>query len=260
MKKDPFISIITPVYNEPKICRSLNSVIHQKNKKDIEVIVVDGGSTDETLDCLEKFKDYIDVLIQENDSGIYDAMNKGIRESKGEVVGILNADDYYYSNTVLSDVSKIFLDTSIDICYGDLVYVNPNGKVKRYWKSGKYKKIKWYFGWMPPHPTVFIRKEIYETLGRFNDIDYKIAADYELMLRFFFRNNLTVEYLQKVVVSMELGGESNKNLKNIIQANREVFMACKENKLIFPYLIPFLKVFRKPFQYFHNFSSDITYP
>ena len=256
MKKAPLISIITPVYNEPKICRSLNSVINQSNKKDVEIIVVDGGSKDETRECLEKFKDSIDVLIQENDSGIYDAMNKGIRESKGEIVGILNADDYYYSNTVLSDISKIFSDTSIDVSYGDLVYVSPRGKVKRYWKSGKYKRMKWYLGWMPPHPTVFVRKKIYETLGSFNDIDYKIAADYELMLRFFFRNNLNVRYLQKVVVSMELGGESNKSVKNIILANREVLMACKENKLIFPYLIPFLKVFRKPFQYLHNFSSE----
>ena len=238
LKKDkknlPLISIITVVLNGKKFLQqSINSVLNQ-SYKNYELIIIDGKSTDGTLNILKKNNSRIDYWISEKDRGIYDAMNKGIRESRGEVVGILNADDQYYSNTVLTDVSKIFLDTSIDICYGDLVYVNPNGKVKRYWKSGDHEKIKWYFGWMPPHPTVFVRKEIYESLGSFNHIDYKIAADYELMLRFFVRNNLTVKYLQKVVVSMELGGESNKNFKNIIQANREVLMACKENNLIFP--------------------------
>ena len=144
MKKAPLISIITPVYNEPKICRSLNSVINQSNKQDIEIIVVDGGSKDETLECLEKFKDDIDVLIQENDSGIYDAMNKGIKAATGDIIGILNSDDFYPNSKVLSKVAKVFKESNCDCLYGDLVYVDQGNaqKIVRYWQSGSFKKSK----------------------------------------------------------------------------------------------------------------------
>ena len=158
------VSIVTPVYNDPRVERALDSILSQRFGGELELIVIDGGSTDETLKVLSKYQDRISILVSEPDEGIYDSMNKGIRLATGDVVGILNADDRYNDPFVLRDVSIAMNDPSIDACYGDLVYVDSKDRVVRYWKSGYYKPFKFYLGWMPPHPTFFVGRRLYEEI------------------------------------------------------------------------------------------------
>ena len=250
------ISIIIPVYNDPRVSRALDSILSQKYEEDLEIIVIDGGSDQSTLDVIERYRHRINILVSEPDKGIYDAMNKGIRFATGEVIGILNADDRYNDDQVLRDVATVMRDPQIDGCYGDLVYVNNKDKVVRYWKSGAYRPIKFYFGWMPPHPAFFVRKRVYEQYGLF-DLNFPIAADYELMLRFIFKYNICVRYIPRVLVKMSLGGKSNCSFSNIVKANLEVWQAWKDNNLSFGYLVPFLKPAQKIKQFIHMGS---TYP
>lgn len=242
------ISIITPVYNDPRVCRALDSILSQDYEGEPEIIVVDGGSTRSTLDVLERYRRHIAVLVSEPDRGVYDAMNKGIRLATGEVVGILNADDRYNDPLVLRDVATVLADNKVDACYGDLVYVDSKDRVVRYWKSGPYRPIRFYFGWMLPHPTFFVRRNVYEQYGYF-DLNNPIAADYELMLRFLLKNKLSVRYIPRVLVRMSLGGKSNRSIGNIIRANIEVWRAWRKNNLRFGYLVPILKPARKWIQF-----------
>lgn len=245
------LSIITPVFNDPRVSRALDSILSQKHKEDLELIVIDGGSRTPTLDVLERYRKHISVLVSEPDKGIYDAMNKGIALATGEVVGILNADDRYYDPFILRDIAEAFRDPNIDACYGDLIYVDSQDRTVRYWKSGDYKALKYYFGWMPPHPTFYVRKRLYERYGNF-DLRYPIAADYELMFRFIFKNSVSLNYIPRVLVKMSLGGKSNRSLKNISKANLEVWQAWRNNYCSFGYLVPFLKPAQKVFQYAHR--------
>ncbi len=242
------LSIITPVYNDPRICRALDSILSQQYEEELELIVIDGGSGTPTQDVLERYRDRISILVSEPDKGIYDAMNKGIGLSTGDVVGILNADDRYYDPFVLRDVADAFRDPKIDACYGDLVYVDDKDNTIRYWKSGRYHPLKYYFGWMPPHPTFFVRKCLYEQHGCF-DLQYAIAADYELMLRLILKHRISLNYIPRVLVNMSLGGKSNSSLDNIVRANLEVQQAWKNNKLSFGYLVPMLKPAQKVLQF-----------
>jgi len=242
------ISIITPVYNDPRVPRALDSVLSQKYEGDLEIIVIDGGSDQSTLDVLEHYRHRIDILVSEPDQGIYDAMNKGIKLATGEVIGILNADDRYNDDQVLRDVAAIMRDPQIDACYGDLVYVNNKDKIVRYWKSGVYRPIKFYFGWMPPHPTFFVRKRVYEQYGLF-DLNFPIAADYELMFRFIFKYNICVRYIPRILVKMSLGGKSNCSFGNIVKANLEVWRAWRKNGFLFGPFVSILKPTRKLLQF-----------
>jgi len=217
------ISIITVCYNSAKTIEdTLKSVASQKDLN-IEHIVIDGASTDETLQIIKQH-DSVTRLISEPDKGIYDAMNKGISLATGDVIGTLNADDFYMDDHVLSDVAKIFLDPNIDACYGDLLYVSEanTDHAVRFWKSTNYKHGLFKSGWMPAHPTFFVRKNVYERLGNF-DLNYKIAADFELLFRFNEKNKVNTKYLPKVLVKMRLGGTTNKNVSNIIWQNKEIF-------------------------------------
>lgn len=245
------VSIVTPVYNDPRVGEALSSVEEQQGISELEKVVIDGGSDDPTKDVLNEWESRVDVLISEPDEGIYDAMNKGITVSTGDVVGILNADDRYADSDVLRDVVDIFEETSVDACYGDLVYVDDKDEVRRYWRSGSYRRHRFWFGWMPPHPTFFVRKKVYEERGTF-DLDYPIAADYELMLRLLVVEQVDVRYLDRVMVRMAMGGESNASLGNIVQANREVRRAWKKHGLKGGGLAPFLKPARKVFQFLRS--------
>ena len=242
------ISIVTPVFNDVRVARALESILSQRHQHDLELIVVDAASTDGTMQVLERYRDSITTLISEPDDGIYDGMNKGIRHATGDVVGILNADDRYADEYVLRDVAEAFADEAIQACYGNLVYVNHDDEIVRYWKTGHSGLRKWYWGWMPPHPTFFVRRSIYEDYGEFN-LAFPIAADYELMLRLFVRQRIRVKYLDRVLVRMALGGESNGSISNIIRANAEVARAWRFNGLRGGYLVPFLKPASKIFQY-----------
>ncbi len=244
------ISVITVVYNNVNTIQyAIDSVVNQ-NFKDIEYIVVDGASTDGTLEILEKNKARIDVLISEPDNGIYDAMNKGLRAATGDIIGTLNSDDFYANANVLKKVSDCFNEFKCNSVFGDLIYVKNNNIEKnvRYWKSSEYKPGKFKMGWHPAHPTFFVEKEIYGKYGLFNT-DLKIAADYELMLRFLEKYKISSCYIPEVLVKMRLGGTSNQSLKNIIQANKESIKAWKINELKINPAFVLLKTFRKVLQY-----------
>ena len=243
------ISIITVVWNNAKTIKdAINSVLNQ-SYKDVEYIVIDGASTDGTIEILQSYGDKI-KFISEKDNGLYDAMNKGIRMATGDVVGILNSDDFYASDKILQIVADEFLKGNIDSVYANLEYIDANDpkRVIRYWRSKKYQEGLFRSGWHPAHPTFFVKKEIYEKYGVF-DLSFKIAADYELMLRFFEKCKITSSYVDEVFVKMRIGGESNRSIKNIIKANMESYKAWKANGLYINPLRFLLKPFSKIIQF-----------
>ena len=213
------ISIITVCYNsEETISDTIQSVLSQ-DYKDVEYIIVDGKSTDRTLEIIQSIKNGI-KLISEKDQGIYDAMNKGINTASGDVIGILNADDVYKNSQVLTEVMDAF-KANVSIVYGDIEYVKYNdlSKVVRKWKAGVFRSGKFKWGWMPPHPGFFIKKSCYESFGLFN-LNLSTSADYELMLRMLEVHHLSCNYIPKTITSMRVGGASNSSLKNRLIANR----------------------------------------
>ena len=224
------ISIITVVLNnKAHIENCICSVLNQ-GCANVEYIVIDGGSQDGTVDSIRKYDRYLSAWISEPDRGIYDAMNKGISMATGDIIGLLNADDYYASNTVLADVASVFRDMEVDSCYGDLTYVADRDRITRYWKAGPYRADKFYWGWMPPHPTFFVLKQCYEKFGAFN-LNMGSSADYELLLRFLLKHKIKTYYIPKVLVKMRTGGVSNASLKNRIAANRKDLLAWRVNGL-----------------------------
>jgi glycosyltransferase involved in cell wall biosynthesis len=244
------ISVIIAVYNNKIVSEAIESILSQ-TYKNIEIIVIDGASTDGTLDIINKYKDKIAVLVSERDSGIYDALNKGIKFATGEVVGLLHSDDLYYDNNVLFNVAKEFENKETDAVYGDLIYVDKENanKVIRYWKAGEYKRSRWLWGWMPPHPTVYIRKKYFDEYKSYL-LSLWGAADYELMLRFMYKNKIIVKYIPSILIKMSIGGQSNRNLNNRLRAHLEDREAWRINKLrSYPWTV-FLKPIRKVFQYF----------
>lgn len=223
-------SIITAVYNsKDTIERCLNSVVSQAGAE-IEHIVVDGGSTDGTLDILNRYKDKIAVLVSGKDGGIYFALNKGLSLATGDVVGFLHADDYYPGHYVLAHLSAVFARTNVQAVYGDLSYVRCDGELLRYWKAGEYSLESLRKGWMPPHPAFFARTDLYRRLGDF-DTAYRIAADYDLMLRFLYDNRIRAEYLPELLVSMRAGGTSNRNIPNIVRKSIEDYKIMRAHGL-----------------------------
>ncbi|MBI1267003.1 MAG: glycosyltransferase [Cryomorphaceae bacterium] len=216
------VSIITIAWNSAETIEdTIKSVIAQ-DFSDVEYIVIDGASKDNTLDIVNKYKDNIAVVISEPDKGIYDAMNKGVKAATGDVIGILNSDDFYADEHVVSDIVALFKSSGAQGVYADLVYVNriATDRVLRYWKAGEYKEGMFRKGWMPPHPTFFIQAECYKNYGLYNTA-LRSAADYELMLRMMHKHKIKVAYLNRVITRMRDGGESNVTLKNRIRANQE---------------------------------------
>ncbi len=227
------ISIITVTLNSASVIQHcLNSVKEQKYEN-IEHIIVDGKSDDETLSILKSQRNYFTSLISESDNGIYDAMNKGINIATGDIIGFLNSDDFYANNNVLSKVAEIFTtNLSIDACYSDLIYVDQltASKTVRYFKSSKFQPGLFSKGWCPPHPTFFVRKSIFERYGNFN-LDLKIASDVDLMIRFLEVNKIQCLYIPEIWVKMRMGGTTNKSLKNIFLQNREIIFSLKKYNL-----------------------------
>jgi len=224
------ISVITAVYNaKDTIADAIESVLAQ-DYPDIEHIIVDGASTDGTVEILNDYKVRLAVLVSEPDNGIYDALNKGIKHATGDVVGFLHADDLFADGTILSKIAAAFSDGGCDATYGDLVYVRKlePDKVIRYWQSGDYSVNRLKHGWMPPHPTFYARRYVYEQHGGF-DTSFRIAADYDCMLRFLARAKVRCAYIPHVLVKMRLGGESNRSLRNILQKSTEDYQALRRN-------------------------------
>jgi glycosyltransferase involved in cell wall biosynthesis len=242
------ISLVTITYNAAKTIQTCIDSVARQTYKNVEYIIIDGNSSDGTPDIILQNMAHIHYFKSEADDGIYDAMNKGIRKATGDVVGLLNADDYFANDNVLSEIASSFAQNNADLLYADLDYVNPIGKVMRKWRSGDYFPGKFNWGWMPPHPTFYVKREIFEQLGLYNSA-YGTAADYELMLRFMHTNMFKVCYLNKVIVNMTQGGVSNQNLLNRIQAWRCDFRAMSNNNISMPFLGLMLKPLRKVGQF-----------
>ncbi len=247
--QDFVISIITVSFNaEQTIERCISSVINQKFNK-IEYLIIDGGSTDDTKKIINKYKDKIKIVVSEPDKGIYDAMNKGIKLATGDIIGMLNADDFFADENILSYVADAFNLHNPDVLYGDLDYVNSSNKVIRSWKSGNYIYGMFNWGWMPPHPTFYCKKSYFEKFGCYS-LNYGTAADYELMARFLHLNKLSAYYLKKVMVKMELGGASNNSMYNRMKVIKNDYNAMVKNGIRFAVISILLKPLRKIPQFF----------
>lgn len=248
------ISIITVAFNSrPYIEECINSVLRQ-TYSDIEYLVIDGGSTDGTVDLLRQYDGSISRWVTEPDKGIYDAMNKGIKLSTGDVIGFLNSDDLYVGDAAISSVAKEFQEKSTDSVFADLLFVKRNDtrKVVRYYTSFNFSPRKFAYGWMPAHSTFFAKRGVYEKYGIFKT-DYRIAADYELLLRFLGRYGITYSYLPEVLVKMRTGGVSTRNFRSNVILNREIMRACAENgintnilKVYSKYLTKVLQLLKRP--------------
>lgn len=213
------ISIITATYNAAKTIRDCLACLKEQTTA-VEHILIDGVSDDSTLSIVNEYTSRLTHIISEPDQGIYDAMNKGLKIASGDIVGILNADDFYPTSDTLAKVARVFVDPKVDACYGDLLYVDGANRDKtvRNWRSGSFNPGKFYWGWMPPHPTFFVRRSVYEKYGLFNT-DLGSAADYEIMLRFLVKYGIQAAYIPEVLVKMRTGGISNISVKNRLAAN-----------------------------------------
>ena len=227
------ISVITVSYNSAKtISDTLNSVSLQ-TFGNVEHVVVDGASTDDTVALIRKHSNPNIIMFSEPDEGIYDAMNKGLAIASGDIIGFLNSDDFYVDSFVLEKIAAAFKDESVQAIYSDLIYVSKNNdRVVRYWKSKPFIKGDFSKGWAPAHPTFYVRKSVIERLGVF-DKKFKLAADFEFMLRCMVCGNVKTTYIPHVLVRMRLGGASNASWKNIFLQNKEIFLALKKNGVRF---------------------------
>ncbi len=232
-KNKPLISVITVVFNGETTIEETIRSIFQQTYDNVEYIIIDGGSSDGTLDIIRTYDAQVDYWLSERDEGIYDAMNRGLAQATGEVVGFLNSDDFYADATVLAKIANAFQDPAVDACYANLVYVTQdNSRVVRYWKSKPFTKGDFAKGWCPAHPTFYVRKSVIERLGLFNQ-SYKLAADVELMMRYLERGQVRAVYIPHVLVRMRLGGATNQSWKNIVRQNNEIFAALRKNGVPF---------------------------
>ena len=246
------ISIITITYNSAQTLEDTLKSVTSQDYPNLEYIIIDGKSKDTTLQIVDKYKSGIAKVVSEKDKGLYDALNKGIKHATGDVIGMLHSDDLYANESVISNVMKKFAeDPSVEGVYADLVFVNRNdtNKSMRVWESGKYQEGDFLKGWMPPHPTFFVRKEVYEKFGGFNT-ELKLSADYELMLRLIHKNNIKLAYLPQVIVKMRMGGVSNVSFFVKLKANLEDKLAWKLNGMKPKFSTIIMKPLRKIKQYF----------
>lgn len=246
------ISIITITYNSAQTLEDTLKSVTSQDYPNLEYIIIDGKSKDTTLQIVDKYKSGIAKVVSEKDKGLYDALNKGIKHATGDVIGMLHSDDLYANESVISNVMKKFAeDPSVEGVYADLVFVNRNdtNKSMRVWESGTYQEGDFLKGWMPPHPTFFVRKEVYEKFGGFNT-ELKLSADYELMLRLIHKNNIKLAYLPQVIVKMRMGGVSNVSFFVKLKANLEDKLAWKLNGMKPKFSTIIMKPLRKIKQYF----------
>lgn len=223
-------SIVTAVYNRVEtITEAVHSLLGQTYQT-VEHVIQDGGSTDGTLELLKRLPYESILLRSERDGGIYDAINRGIKRASGDVVGLMHSDDFYASPTVLEKVAEAMRDSTIDGVYGDLQYVSASdpSQVIRHWRSGQYTRSKIAWGWMPPHPTLYLRREVFDRWGLY-DTSYRIAADYDAILRYLVKGNIRLGYIPEVLVKMRVGGESNRSLERILCKSREDLRAIRSN-------------------------------
>lgn len=242
------ISIITVVRNGAATIEQAIHSVQEQTHKDIEHILIDGESTDQTMVIVNAYKAHFATILSEPDTGLYDAMNKGITLASGDVIGILNADDVYQDASVLSQVAEAHADESLDACYANLVYVKASNlsKVVRNWQSQDYVTGLSFRGWMPAHPTLFLKRRVYQQVGQFNT-QLKFQADLEFCTRLFEAHKISSRYIPRLWVRMRLGGATNRSLKNILLGNWESYKAMRK-----------LGLKRNPISYFLiKFSSRL---
>ena len=247
------VSIITVSYNSSAtISDTIKSVLSQ-SYANIEYIIIDGSSTDNTIELINSFGDKISKFVSEPDLGIYDAINKGIRLAKGDIVGILNSDDFFYDNNVIEKVVQAFNEFDIDAVFGDVQFVDQIkiSKTVRFYSSKHFDVRKFKFGFMPAHPSFYAKRDLFETIAYYKT-DYKIAADFELLVRFLAINKIRYKYLEMIFVSMRAGGVSTKSIKSNFILNKEIVRACRENNIRTNYFYIYSKYFTKVFEFFGN--------
>lgn len=224
------ISVITAVYNRVATVGHAVASVQAQTYPDVEHVIQDGGSTDGTLQILETLGTPSTYVKSERDTGIYDAINRGISRATGDVIGLMHSDDFFFDDSVLAKIASAFSDPNVDGVYGDLQYVsahNPD-RVVRYWQAGEYRRHKLNSGWMPPHPTLYLRRSVFETWGTY-DVNLRIAADYDAMLRYLVTGGIRLGYIPEILVNMRAGGESNRSLDRIILKSREDWTAIRRN-------------------------------
>lgn len=244
------VTIITVTMNSGKYLEDcINSVISQQYAN-IEHVIIDGGSTDSTLDIIRKYEDHITGWVSEDDDGMYDAINKGMRLATGDIIGTLNSDDTLSSPTVINEIVNTFNEQKVDSVYGDLVYVDPMNtqKIIRVWKGVPYKRSRYKMGWMPAHPTFYFRRKLLDQYG-FYETHYFTASDYEFMARYLYYFRVSSYYIPKLIVRMRTGGMSNVSLAKRLRANRRDYLAMKRNRIPFPFIVSLLKPLIKLHQY-----------
>jgi glycosyltransferase involved in cell wall biosynthesis len=241
------VSIITAVFNSVETIEDCIRSIRSQTYPHIEHIIIDGGSTDGTLEILTKYKSKISRCISESDNGIYDAMNKGIMLATGEIIGILNSDDFYPDEFVIEKVVAALQSNSTDSCYGDVIYVHKDCpyKIVRYWKGIQFSRKKFKLGWMPHHGTFYAKKEVFEKYGVYRN-DFRIAADYELMLRFLYKYGISTTYIPEVLLKVRTGGASSPSLRTtakVIKENYKAWVVNDLNPLAVTFILkPLLKI------------------
>jgi glycosyltransferase len=255
------VSIITVTYNSEKYLADCIASVRRQTYSNIEHIIVDGKSTDGTLKIIRKNSGSLAHWISETDHGMYDAINKGIKMATGDIIGVLNSDDMLASADVIMDIVACFDEKQVDSVYGDLVYVDPSNpqKVMRYWKGLSYKRSRFNYGWMPAHPTFYIRRELINRFGGYEN-HYFTAADYEFMARYLYRHKISSCYLSKMIVKMRNGGASNSNIYRRLRANRRDYLAMKRNRIPFAFIVSILKPLIKIPQYKSSLGHKVSNP
>ncbi len=240
------ISIITATYNSSKHVLHCIESVNRQTYSNIEHIIIDGASKDNTLDVINSIPNRINKIISEPDNGIYDAMNKGIKYASGDIIGILNSDDFYNNDAIIENIVKVFTEKRVDSVYGNLDFVAQDNplKVIRHWKSSIFTPNGFSRGWHPPHPTFFVKSDIYKSFGMF-DTTLNVSADFELMLRFLEKEKISTFYLDETIVKMRYGGESTGSIKKIIEGNRNILYAFRKNGIKISPFYPILRLLPK---------------
>jgi len=250
------LSLITVCYNSEAHIRSTIESVLSQTYSDIEYIIIDGKSTDGTVEIIKSYELQVTNCgnvrlrwVSEPDSGMYEAINKGIRMATGEVVGVLHSDDFYNNPNCIELVAKEFVESTVDACFADVRFVKPGHPEKsvRYYSSARFKPAKFRWGFMPAHPTFFVRKKYFDEIGYYKT-GYQIAADFELLIRFLYTNELKYKYIQLDMITMQTGGRSTRSWKSNYILNKEIVRACKENGIYTNLFLLSLKYFRKVFE------------
>lgn len=250
------VTLITVSFNSIETIRDTIESVLSQTYKDIEYIIIDGGSTDGTLKIVSEYGNRISKVISESDSGIYDAMNKGIGLASGDIIGLLNSDDLYVSTTIIDEIVQVFNSSKSSCVFADLIVVNRQNisKTIRYYDSSYFSPPKFKYGWMPAHPTFFTYRSVYERVGKYS-LAYKIASDFEMLIRILYVEKFSYAYYPKIIVKMRYGGISSSGFRRSFLLNSEIVKACRANGIYTNFLMLSLKLPKKFFEYIKGVLS-----